>query len=172
MCVFQSATATGRQRSATLIRRSQSCLSAWTSTGKREGAECVLVAGRTPLESTVRPASPDSTGLTGCVTSACGLFELRHDCVNANCNTSPYQVSAEEEDPCIPCSCDAHGSISQSCVADSSQATPSTKISFCWRKSFLSFSISHLCPEEQMVSGPQSKHIHQLLVSASTSFTF
>uniref|UniRef100_A0A669E9R8 Laminin subunit alpha-2 n=1 Tax=Oreochromis niloticus TaxID=8128 RepID=A0A669E9R8_ORENI len=36
----------------------------------------------------------------------------------------PADVSAEEENPCIPCSCDPYGSISQTCVADSSQATP------------------------------------------------
>uniref|UniRef100_A0A7N8XTA6 Laminin subunit alpha-2 n=1 Tax=Mastacembelus armatus TaxID=205130 RepID=A0A7N8XTA6_9TELE len=35
------------------------------------------------------------------------------------------EVSAEEENPCIPCSCDPHGSVSQSCVADSSQGTSS-----------------------------------------------
>ncbi|XP_031717276.1 laminin subunit alpha-2 [Anarrhichthys ocellatus] len=47
-----------------------------------------------------------------------------------NCQTCvdgfyrPAGVSAEEENPCIPCTCDSHGSISQSCVADSSTATP------------------------------------------------
>ncbi|XP_026175287.1 laminin subunit alpha-2 isoform X3 [Mastacembelus armatus] len=41
------------------------------------------------------------------------------------------EVSAEEENPCIPCSCDPHGSVSQSCVADSSQAQPAGS---CWCK--------------------------------------
>ncbi|KAG7269218.1 hypothetical protein CRUP_037918 [Coryphaenoides rupestris] len=36
------------------------------------------------------------------------------------------QVSPEEEEPCQPCSCHPSGSTSQSCVADSSQAKPST----------------------------------------------
>uniref|UniRef100_A0A3Q1ANG5 Basement membrane-specific heparan sulfate proteoglycan core protein n=1 Tax=Amphiprion ocellaris TaxID=80972 RepID=A0A3Q1ANG5_AMPOC len=35
------------------------------------------------------------------------------------------EVSAEEQDPCTPCSCDPHGSVSQTCVTDSSQATTS-----------------------------------------------
>uniref|UniRef100_A0A671XJM5 Basement membrane-specific heparan sulfate proteoglycan core protein n=1 Tax=Sparus aurata TaxID=8175 RepID=A0A671XJM5_SPAAU len=54
-----------------------------------------------------------------------------------NCETCvagfyrPDGVSAEEEDPCIPCLCDAHGSISQSCVADSSQATQSQPAGSC-----------------------------------------
>uniref|UniRef100_A0A7N8XYS2 Laminin subunit alpha-2 n=1 Tax=Mastacembelus armatus TaxID=205130 RepID=A0A7N8XYS2_9TELE len=39
------------------------------------------------------------------------------------------EVSAEEENPCIPCSCDPHGSVSQSCVADSTQPAGS-----CWCK--------------------------------------
>uniref|UniRef100_A0A669CIT2 Laminin subunit alpha-2 n=1 Tax=Oreochromis niloticus TaxID=8128 RepID=A0A669CIT2_ORENI len=43
----------------------------------------------------------------------------------------PADVSAEEENPCIPCSCDPYGSISQTCVADSSQATPPGS---CWCK--------------------------------------
>ncbi|KAL6095758.1 lama2 [Pungitius sinensis] len=47
-----------------------------------------------------------------------------------NCETCvdgfyrPTGVSAEDEDPCIPCSCDPHGSISQSCLPVSSKATP------------------------------------------------
>ncbi|XP_049913534.1 laminin subunit alpha-2 isoform X1 [Epinephelus moara] len=43
----------------------------------------------------------------------------------------PTGVSAEEENPCIPCSCDSHGSISQSCVADPSQATPNQPAGSC-----------------------------------------
>eukprot|EP00064_Thunnus_orientalis_P005404 superscaffoldBa00000528_g5418 len=42
----------------------------------------------------------------------------------------PTGVSAEEENPCIPCLCDPHGSVSQSCVADSSQAMPGMLINF------------------------------------------
>ncbi|XP_062292940.1 laminin subunit alpha-2 [Scomber scombrus] len=43
----------------------------------------------------------------------------------------PLEVSAEDENPCVPCSCDPHGSISQYCVADSSQATPSQPAGSC-----------------------------------------
>ncbi|KAM7395151.1 hypothetical protein PAMA_006754 [Pampus argenteus] len=43
----------------------------------------------------------------------------------------PTGVSAEEENPCIPCSCDPHGSTSLSCVADSSQATSSQPAGSC-----------------------------------------
>uniref|UniRef100_A0A669EDF2 Laminin subunit alpha-2 n=1 Tax=Oreochromis niloticus TaxID=8128 RepID=A0A669EDF2_ORENI len=48
----------------------------------------------------------------------------------------PADVSAEEENPCIPCSCDPYGSISQTCVADSSQATPRmhSPAGSCWCK--------------------------------------
>uniref|UniRef100_A0A3Q3VVE3 Basement membrane-specific heparan sulfate proteoglycan core protein n=1 Tax=Mola mola TaxID=94237 RepID=A0A3Q3VVE3_MOLML len=55
----------------------------------------------------------------------------RDNTAGINCQTCvpgfyrPSGVSADEENPCIPCSCDARGSVSQSCVADSSQATPS-----------------------------------------------
>ncbi|XP_039981437.1 laminin subunit alpha-2 isoform X2 [Xiphias gladius] len=54
-----------------------------------------------------------------------------------NCQTCiagyyrPAGVRAEEENPCIPCSCDTHGSVSQSCVADSSQATPTQPAGSC-----------------------------------------
>ncbi|KAF7660100.1 hypothetical protein LDENG_00288180 [Lucifuga dentata] len=41
----------------------------------------------------------------------------------------PAGVSAEEEHACSPCSCDHHGSISQSCVADATQPAGS-----CWCK--------------------------------------
>uniref|UniRef100_A0A3P8SHG9 Laminin subunit alpha 2 n=1 Tax=Amphiprion percula TaxID=161767 RepID=A0A3P8SHG9_AMPPE len=44
------------------------------------------------------------------------------------------EVSAEEQDPCTPCSCDPHGSVSQTCVADSSQATTSQPAGSCWCK--------------------------------------
>lgn len=42
----------------------------------------------------------------------------------------PGQVSADEDNPCIPCSCDLRGSASQLCVPDSNQATPSRKSNF------------------------------------------
>ncbi|XP_054872125.1 laminin subunit alpha-2 isoform X3 [Amphiprion ocellaris] len=44
------------------------------------------------------------------------------------------EVSAEEQDPCTPCSCDPHGSVSQTCVTDSSQATTSQPAGSCWCK--------------------------------------
>ncbi|XP_061668188.1 laminin subunit alpha-2 [Syngnathoides biaculeatus] len=43
----------------------------------------------------------------------------------------PAGVNAEEENPCIPCSCDSHGSDGQSCVEDSSRATPSQPPGSC-----------------------------------------
>ncbi|KAM8846710.1 LOW QUALITY PROTEIN: laminin subunit alpha-2 [Synchiropus picturatus] len=43
----------------------------------------------------------------------------------------PEEVSAEDERPCRRCSCDAHGSISSSCVPDSSQATPTQPAGSC-----------------------------------------
>ncbi|XP_061609364.1 laminin subunit alpha-2 isoform X6 [Phyllopteryx taeniolatus] len=43
----------------------------------------------------------------------------------------PTGVNAEEENPCIPCSCDSHGSHGQSCVEDSSRATPSQPPGSC-----------------------------------------
>ncbi|XP_008282870.1 laminin subunit alpha-2 isoform X9 [Stegastes partitus] len=46
----------------------------------------------------------------------------------------PAEVSAEEEDPCTPCHCHPRGSVSQTCVADSSQATPSQPAGSCWCK--------------------------------------
>lgn len=39
----------------------------------------------------------------------------------------PVQVSADEDNPCIPCSCDSNGAVKQSCVPDSDQATPSRR---------------------------------------------
>uniref|UniRef100_A0AAX7VJA7 Laminin subunit alpha 2 n=1 Tax=Astatotilapia calliptera TaxID=8154 RepID=A0AAX7VJA7_ASTCA len=61
----------------------------------------------------------------------------RDDTAGINCQSCvpgfyrPADVSAEEENPCIPCSCDPYGSISQTCVADSRQAMPPGS---CWCK--------------------------------------
>ncbi|XP_040920198.1 laminin subunit alpha-2 isoform X4 [Toxotes jaculatrix] len=61
----------------------------------------------------------------------------RDNTAGINCQTCvpgyyrPVGVRAEEENPCIPCSCDPHGSASQSCVADSSQATPTQPAGSC-----------------------------------------
>ncbi|CAB1436741.1 unnamed protein product [Pleuronectes platessa] len=61
----------------------------------------------------------------------------RDNTAGVNCQTCvagyyrPAEVSAEEEDPCVPCSCDHHGSVSQSCVRDSSQATPAQPAGSC-----------------------------------------
>uniref|UniRef100_A0A3P8V0J9 Laminin subunit alpha 2 n=1 Tax=Cynoglossus semilaevis TaxID=244447 RepID=A0A3P8V0J9_CYNSE len=55
----------------------------------------------------------------------------RDNTAGINCQTCvpgyyrPAEVNCPEEDPCVPCSCDHHGSISQSCVGDSRLATPS-----------------------------------------------
>uniref|UniRef100_A0A8C4I5M9 Basement membrane-specific heparan sulfate proteoglycan core protein n=1 Tax=Dicentrarchus labrax TaxID=13489 RepID=A0A8C4I5M9_DICLA len=78
----------------------------------------------------------------------------RDNTAGINCQTCvagfyrPTGVSAEDENPCIPCSCDSHGSIDQSCVSDSSQATPSMKIYFVksFRQSVLFFlDTEHRC---------------------------
>ncbi|XP_050927753.1 LOW QUALITY PROTEIN: laminin subunit alpha-2 [Lates calcarifer] len=64
---------------------------------------------------------------TGCRDNTAGI----------NCQTCiagyyrPAEVSAEDDNPCIPCTCDPHGSVSQSCVADSSQATPTQPAGSC-----------------------------------------
>ncbi|KAM4522105.1 laminin subunit alpha-2 isoform 5-T5 [Odontesthes bonariensis] len=64
----------------------------------------------------------------------------RDNTAGINCQTciSGYYrytgVSADEENPCIPCTCDPHGSVSQTCVADSSQATASQPAGSCWCK--------------------------------------
>uniref|UniRef100_A0A665UQR1 Basement membrane-specific heparan sulfate proteoglycan core protein n=1 Tax=Echeneis naucrates TaxID=173247 RepID=A0A665UQR1_ECHNA len=56
--------------------------------------------------------------------------DCRANTAGINCQTCvpgyyrPAEVSAEEETPCIPCSCDLRGSVSQVCVADSSLASP------------------------------------------------
>ncbi|KAK5616507.1 hypothetical protein CRENBAI_009395 [Crenichthys baileyi] len=46
----------------------------------------------------------------------------------------PTEVSVDEEDPCISCSCDPYGSISQTCVADESQAFSGQPPGSCWCK--------------------------------------
>ncbi|XP_060907751.1 laminin subunit alpha-2 isoform X3 [Labrus mixtus] len=54
----------------------------------------------------------------------------RDNTAGVNCQTClagfyrPDGVNPEEEDPCIPCSCDSQGSISESCFADSSHGQP------------------------------------------------
>ncbi|XP_037606029.1 laminin subunit alpha-2 isoform X8 [Sebastes umbrosus] len=64
-------------------------------------------------------------------------ISCRDNTAGINCQTCisgyyrPTGVSVEEENPCIPCSCDSHGSISQSCVEDSSQATPTQPAGSC-----------------------------------------
>ncbi|XP_076612601.1 laminin subunit alpha-2 [Chaetodon auriga] len=61
----------------------------------------------------------------------------RENTAGINCQTCvagfyrPAGVRAEEENPCVPCSCDSHGSLSQSCVADSTQATPRQPAGSC-----------------------------------------
>ncbi|KAM6915638.1 laminin subunit alpha-2 isoform 3-T3 [Xenentodon cancila] len=44
----------------------------------------------------------------------------------------PTGVGADEENPCVPCSCDPLGSVSQTCVAHSNEATPSQPAGSCW----------------------------------------
>ncbi|XP_071323558.1 laminin subunit alpha-2 isoform X3 [Trachinotus anak] len=60
----------------------------------------------------------DNTAGINCQTCVAGYYR-------------PAGVSAEEENPCIPCSCDPHGSVSQACVPDSSQATPTQPAGSC-----------------------------------------
>uniref|UniRef100_A0A8C7Z5D4 Basement membrane-specific heparan sulfate proteoglycan core protein n=1 Tax=Oryzias sinensis TaxID=183150 RepID=A0A8C7Z5D4_9TELE len=61
----------------------------------------------------------------------------RNNTAGINCQSCvpgyyrPAEISADEENPCELCSCDPRGSVSQSCVADSSQATPTGS---CWCK--------------------------------------
>ncbi|XP_057678966.1 laminin subunit alpha-2 isoform X4 [Corythoichthys intestinalis] len=43
----------------------------------------------------------------------------------------PAGVNAEDDNPCIPCSCDSHGSDDQTCIEDSSQATPTQPPGSC-----------------------------------------
>lgn len=88
----------------------------------------VLVAVTTQLESTVKAAFLVTTDLQRCVGytqmfPVVVLFQLK-------IVFFAVQVGADEEDPCIPCSCDPHGSISQTCVADESQASPGMKTTF------------------------------------------
>uniref|UniRef100_A0A3B4ES20 Laminin subunit alpha-2 n=1 Tax=Pundamilia nyererei TaxID=303518 RepID=A0A3B4ES20_9CICH len=64
----------------------------------------------------------------------------RDDTAGINCQSCvpgfyrPADVSAEEENPCIPCSCDPYGSISQTCVAELRQAKPRQPAGSCWCK--------------------------------------
>lgn len=60
----------------------------------------------------------------------------------------PGQVRADDDNPCVQCSCDPSGSVSQSCVADSSQATPSMKIYFKKKKT----PSAALLPQSALVS--------------------
>ncbi|XP_056150110.1 laminin subunit alpha-2 [Lampris incognitus] len=60
----------------------------------------------------------DNTAGINCQSCAPGFFR-------------PDGVSPQEEEPCQPCSCDPSGSISQSCVPDSSQATPTQPAGSC-----------------------------------------
>ncbi|KAM8831428.1 laminin subunit alpha-2 isoform 7-T7 [Spinachia spinachia] len=54
----------------------------------------------------------------------------RDNTAGINCETCingfyrPTGVSADDENPCIPCSCDSRGSVSQSCLPVSSKSTP------------------------------------------------
>ncbi|XP_061125977.1 laminin subunit alpha-2 isoform X2 [Syngnathus typhle] len=54
-----------------------------------------------------------------------------------NCQTCvtgyyrPAGVDAEDDKPCIPCSCDSHGSIGLTCIEDASKATPSQPPGSC-----------------------------------------
>nr|XP_057947713.1 laminin subunit alpha-2 isoform X3 [Doryrhamphus excisus] len=43
----------------------------------------------------------------------------------------PEGVTAEEENPCVPCSCDYRGSHGQTCIEDSSRATPTQPPGSC-----------------------------------------
>ncbi|XP_058469730.1 laminin subunit alpha-2 isoform X2 [Solea solea] len=63
----------------------------------------------------------DNTGGVNCQSCVAGYYR-------------PAGVRPEEENPCEPCSCDVHGSVSQSCVADSNQASPSQQEGSCWCK--------------------------------------
>ena len=118
-----------RQRSVTLTRQWQICYSAWTPVVRGEGVVCVWAAVITQLGSTVRRAYLGSTDLLG-YTSSFDLSNVPSWCKLHVTLSLPDQVSADEDNPCIPCSCDLHGSASQSCVQDSNQATPSRKFQF------------------------------------------
>lgn len=133
----QSATATARRRSATSTRRWRTCRSAWTSTASGEGAESASGVGTTRRGSTARAVLPGSSGRLRCAT--CHPYVAFHHrslnvthlsflcvCVCSLVVFSPDQMRADDEDPCVPCSCDSRGSVSQTCMPDSSQATPST----------------------------------------------
>ncbi|XP_061742141.1 laminin subunit alpha-2 isoform X4 [Nerophis ophidion] len=60
----------------------------------------------------------DNTGGINCQSCVAGYYR-------------PEGVSAEDENPCVPCSCDSHGSLGQTCVEDSSQATPTQPPGSC-----------------------------------------
>lgn len=64
--------------------------------------------------------------LSGCSVNVTHLWFFLRVCVCLLVVFAPDQVQANDEDPCVPCLCDSHGSVSQTCVPDSSQATPST----------------------------------------------
>uniref|UniRef100_A0A665URV4 Basement membrane-specific heparan sulfate proteoglycan core protein n=1 Tax=Echeneis naucrates TaxID=173247 RepID=A0A665URV4_ECHNA len=77
--------------------------------------------------------------------------DCRANTAGINCQTCvpgyyrPAEVSAEEETPCIPCSCDLRGSVSQVCVADSSLASPSTCIYFLCAVGYMGFPSCQRC---------------------------
>uniref|UniRef100_A0A3P9NZ11 Laminin, alpha 2 n=1 Tax=Poecilia reticulata TaxID=8081 RepID=A0A3P9NZ11_POERE len=54
----------------------------------------------------------DNTAGINCQSCVPGYYRPREVC------------GTDTDDPCVPCSCDPHGSISQTCVADESQASP------------------------------------------------
>ncbi|XP_075893685.1 laminin subunit alpha-2 isoform X3 [Nelusetta ayraudi] len=60
----------------------------------------------------------DNTAGVNCESCASGFFR-------------PAEMRADDEDPCVPCSCDSRGSVSQTCVPDSSQATPGQPAGSC-----------------------------------------
>lgn len=88
-----------------------------------------MAAATTQPGSTVRRAQMDSTGLPGYVAYALlKPVSIKGKVYQSVSRSFPGQVSAEEEKPCVPCSCDPRGSVSQACVKDPSQATPSMQI--------------------------------------------
>ncbi|XP_055005634.1 LOW QUALITY PROTEIN: laminin subunit alpha-2 [Boleophthalmus pectinirostris] len=63
--------------------------------------------------------------------------ECRDNTDGVNCQSCvqgyyrPEEVGPEEDNPCIPCSCDPKGSLSQSCVPDVKQASPGRPVGSC-----------------------------------------